>query len=172
MKIVVINGYPRSGKSTFVEYCKEESNLVYEISMVDYAKIIAGHCGWKGSKTPEDRKFLSSLKDILDEWNDLSYKYVKTFISLTKTQVETYLDSSDNLIIFVHARQPEDIERLKQDYDAITLCIQREPDIKDLSNHADRDVANYIYDIYIDNTMSLDELRTQARNFIAKMKNI
>lgn len=172
MKVVVINGYPHSGKSTFVEYCQKESNLVEEVSMVDYAKIIARQCGWKGEKAPDDRKFLSSLKDIIDEWNDLSYKYVNTFISLRKAEVESYLDHSDRLIIFVHARQPEDIDRIKKDYNAITLFIQREPNESDLSNHADREVENYIYDEYIDNTGTLEELRIKARNFVAKMEHM
>ena len=44
--------------------------VVGNISTVDYVKEIATECGWDGTKTPENRKFLSDLKRVLTEWNE------------------------------------------------------------------------------------------------------
>ena len=71
MKVVIINGRERSGKDTFVDICSIVNNgKVISTSMVDGTKELARKIGWDGSKEPRDRKFLSDLKDLLDEYKD------------------------------------------------------------------------------------------------------
>ena len=78
--IIVVNGAPRAGKDTFCEMVQkimEERVGPYScriISTVDFVKEVAKFCGWNGQKTPKDRKFLSDLKDILTQWDDIPYK--------------------------------------------------------------------------------------------------
>ena len=77
VKVVVINGRPGCGKTTFEQICQDMckpnlSNFQEErivqvaiTSTVDFVKEIALNCGWDGSKTLENRRFLSDLKDLL-----------------------------------------------------------------------------------------------------------
>ena len=79
VKVVVCNGMPMSGKTTFQTICKGKSNHAHGIegyrgfgrlhiescSTVDFVKEVAKSCGWDGTKTLENRKFLSDLKDLL-----------------------------------------------------------------------------------------------------------
>ena len=76
VKVVIINGMPMSGKTTFEELCQkicdpfakesgfEEDNIlcVDICSTVDFVKIVAKQCGWDGTKDLKNRKFLSDLK--------------------------------------------------------------------------------------------------------------
>ena len=69
IKVVVINGMPGCGKTTFEEMCSEYVNnqppgffeygkftFVRILSTVDFVKSIAKECGWDGSKTLKNRK--------------------------------------------------------------------------------------------------------------------
>jgi len=37
--------------------------------------------GWDGGKTPEDRRFLSDLKDALTRWKDVPYNETRMDIN-------------------------------------------------------------------------------------------
>ena len=54
MRIVVINGMPRSGKDTFVGMCQEiiGEKRCLNVSTVDFVKEVAAYCGWDKTKTP------------------------------------------------------------------------------------------------------------------------
>lgn len=80
MKVVIVNGAAASGKDTFVSFCESALGSgvsVTKTSMVDAAKDAARYLGWDEQKTLKNRKFLSNLKDLIDEWGDVSYKWVK-----------------------------------------------------------------------------------------------
>ena len=76
MRVVIINGKSSVGKDCFVTMCKEilGAEYVCNVSTVDFVKEVAEFCGWDGTKTPENRKFLSDLKDLLTDWNDIPLK--------------------------------------------------------------------------------------------------
>ena len=78
IQYIIVGGFPRSGKSTFVSYCREilGENYTLDISTVDLVKSLAVKAGWDGTKTPKNRKFLSDLKQLLIEWDDIPYKDV------------------------------------------------------------------------------------------------
>ena len=80
MKIIVINGVPRSGKDQFVSFCQNQTYWCKNISTVDFVKAVAQYCGWDGTKTPENRAFLAALKDLLTKWNDVPYKHIEESI--------------------------------------------------------------------------------------------
>ena len=144
-RIFVINGEAGCGKDTFVELCDSHSTLLIEnISMVDKVKAIAKECGWSGEKTPEARKFLSDLKDLCDNFNNMSYQDVKS-------STETFLNDPFDDILFIHAREPEDIKRLCDEFDAKSILIKRKGYKTKASNHADENVYNFDYDYVIEN---------------------
>ena len=82
MNIYIINGSATSGKSTF---CKQVCRLIYpsgeELSTVDLVKKLAQEAGWDGKKTPEARRGLSNLKDVLTVWLDAPVNDIKKSIN-------------------------------------------------------------------------------------------
>lgn len=170
MKIIIINGHAESGKSTFVQMCKEYPNAeVEEISMVDAAKHMASLIGWNESmKTPRDRKFLSDLKDLIDSYNTGSYYFVRDYL-----HNYAYLhDLNKQHIIFIHAREPQDIKRLVNDFNAKTLVIRRKfVEDEAASNHADANWWNYRYDFVVNNNRDLSFLKKNSENFMEFILN-
>ena len=78
VKVIICNGRPGVGKTTFQEMCQIYAREEWEnkirvdiTSTVDFVKDIAKQCGWDGTKDLKNRKFLSDLKDLLTEWNDV-----------------------------------------------------------------------------------------------------
>lgn len=155
---IIINGNAGSGKTTFVNLCSQINSKVMNYSSVAYVKDVARFCGWDGKKDEKDRKFLSSLKDILTEWNDLPFKSIYKFVNACKGK-----------IIFIDSREPYDIDRLKDKFNAVTLCIQNDRIKPIVSNHADKDVSDYAYDYIIYNNGDIDSLKDSARIFLEEI---
>ena len=170
MKVVVINGAPTVGKDTFVTMCADVygGKRILNISTVDYVKDIAYELGWDGTKTPKNRKFLSDLKDLLTEWEDIP------FIQ-TCQRIESWLDfaceemgiDEEEAVVFIHCREPDEIARFVEYYDAVALCIRRsEVENQEQSNHAGAKVFDYVYDYTIYNDSTLSWLRNEALVFL------
>lgn len=173
--VVIINGQPTSGKSTFVHLCQQVHSpyTVYEYSTIDFVKSIATECGWDGTKTPKNREFLSNLKDILTKWDDVPFKksldqikniYDFGWFSVRRKKQET--------LIFIHCREPEEIQRFKDELgdDCVSLLIRR-PTVENnnQSNHADANVFYCKYDYEIMNNDSLEQLEEKAKNFLMEL---
>lgn len=171
VNVVVVNGFPRSGKDTFVKFCEEYLGAYcFSISTVDLVKAIATKCGWNGEKTPKNRKFLSDLKKLLVEWNDVPWKEVEKVYEIIKNECFTYQLKDSDFFLFIFSREPEEIERFKEEYGAITVLIDRTEIEGEQSNQSDRDIMNYIYDYTIDNNGTLEELADKAYAFVESVK--
>lgn len=170
MKIIIVNGAPRSGKTTFCDSCFKNRGRVYTFSTIDEVKRLAKQLGWNGEKDDKSRKFLSDLKDALTEYNDLPHKWtIKKMQEILDVYNKVEVPTKD-VIFLIQTREPEDIKRWVEDYNALTVFIKR-PDI-DIphGNHADDDVSNYEYDLYIDNDGIEEELKDFTRFFIDSMR--
>lgn len=167
MKIVIVNGFPRSGKDTFVDFCLDYLGPYGKnISTVDFIKYIAKECGWNGEKTPKDRKFLSDLKDLLSEWNDVPWKKVVKEIDMFAFMMSQYDMPTDNCVVFIHSREPKEIERFEKELGAVSILIRRKSvEFSQQSNHADSEVLNHRYNYIIDNNKGLEELKNKAEEF-------
>lgn len=175
MKIFIINGAAGSGKDTFVELCRKFTGdaFLLNISTVDKVKEIATACGWDGTKTPENRKFLSDLKALLTDWADVPLNDMIQKIEKFKRGFEIYDTSDDRAIIFIHCREPEEIRKLVKALDARTLLIRRSAaENITASNQSDAGVFDYEYDIHINNNGSLAELERTAEVFIKSTINL
>ena len=160
MKIILINGAGGVGKDTFVEICQRmvgESKIL-NISTIDIIKEAATTLGWDGNKDERGRKFLSDLKDLATNYSDLSTKYIKETISKAK--------NNGAEAIFVHCREPEELGRLQDIFNATTLLIKNKRVKPIESNHADRNVENFFYDYTIDNNDGILELTRKAADFL------
>lgn len=161
IKVFIMNGRGSSGKTTIenmiVEIAAAHGKKIEILSTIDYVKEVAKGFGWDGSKEPKDRKMLSDLKDILTEWNDLPYKIV--------------CDKIENLMcsgvtaVFVDCREPAEIKRFVEEYNALTVLVKRSSISMIYGNHADDNVEDYEYDCVIDNSRGLMELLDEANIF-------
>lgn len=177
VKVVVVNGRPESGKTTFEEKCMElvrasstfwfdESKrvMVEMCSTVDFVKKIALECGWDGVKTSRNRKFLSDLKDLLTEWDDVPFQKILE-------KVEDLCFYPNDFLLFVDCREPAEIQKLKERLNATTVIVRRLGDeVNETSNHADANVFDYEYDYTIKNYGDLSDLVVECVGFLDYMK--
>lgn len=167
MKIYILNGKAGSGKTTFFKLIEEKCrNYVYNYSTVDLVKKVAYGCGWNGSKTPENRKFLSDLKDLLTEWDDVPYKDCLKEIKRITSLADIYDVEHDDWAVFIDCREPKEIQKFVDRLGAKTIFIDRKIEDYNASNHADANVENFEYDIVINNNGTLEDLAAVAMNFI------
>ena len=170
MKYFIINGRPRSGKDTFVNFCLEELGAFGKlISTVDFVKKIATECGWDGTKDLKNRKFLSDLKDLLTNWGDVPYKKTLQEIDMFKFDLDCW-NVSDKGVVFIMCREPKEIERFERELNAKSLLIRRASvEFEQQSNHADSEVLNHKYDYIIENNGTIDELKEKAKDFLKNL---
>lgn len=170
-KIIIINGSNQSGKDNFVEsFIKNYKFPAVNISTIDRVKELSKkYFGWDGKKTEPARKFLAEMKQIWAEYNNGPFLYTVNEIK----EIESKLKKKDknNLIVFVHCREPEEIQKFKDKYQeiCITLLLKREERTekkKIANNHADMGVENYNYDRIIYNNGSKLDLAKQAVEFL------
>ena len=161
-RIVIINGTGGSGKNTFIDFCSRYAK-VYDFSSVDKVKEIARAIGWNGQKEEKDRKFLSDLKKLTTEYNDMAFNSIKD-------AVNKFYDS-ENEIMFIHIREPEEIERAVKTFSAYSLLIKRDGVQNISSNYSDANVDNYDYD-YIIKNITLDDFNKRAEEFVKNIINI
>jgi hypothetical protein len=77
---------------------------------------------------------------------------------------------SDDVLCFIHCREPWEIQKFVDRLGAKTLLIRRpEVENKSQSNHADAEVFNYQYDYTIDNDGTLWDLEKKAANFVLEL---
>lgn len=156
--IFITNGMARSGKDTFAEYLNDfVPTLKY--SSIDKVKDIAKQCGWDGTKDEKSRKFLSDLKVLTSQFNDMPFQAIKTV-------VEQFKEDKEKRILLIDIREPTEIEKVKKTFNAKTILIKRNSVKNITSNMADANVFNYKYDYIIENNGTLDEFYWTVYKFV------
>lgn len=160
--IYIMNGYPESGKTTFEQMVKTLMGRHCRglFSIIDPIKEAAAALGWRNDKDPEGRKFLSDLKDLSTEYNNFPIRDIIARVSCAMISAE------ENDCCFIDCREPSEIFYLTEQLDAKAVLIYRLEAPSIISNHADSNVENYKYDIYINNTTTIDDLWKTADDFI------
>lgn len=173
MNIFIVNGAPGVGKTTFENAVRDilGQSKVFILSTIDPIKEMAKVIGWNGAKTNKDRKFLSDLKDLVTQYNDAPFKYIRNELRFINNLYRSYDIPSDEVIVFIDVREPQDIKRYCEELNAKSLLIRRYISPIETSNHADANVENYNYDIVIENYDDLTHFLTQAKEFITALKN-
>ena len=162
--VLVINGAGGVGKDTLCDLAARHYK-VYNISSVDPIKDIARSCGWDGRKDDKSRRFLSDLKALTIAYNDFPTVWAK----------ERYLGflESENEIMFLHIREPEEIEKFVRATDgaAKTLLIRGGDRMtkESYGNVSDDRVEEYTYDYYFTNDRSLEDAE---RDFCALLASV
>lgn len=175
--LVIVNGYPRVGKDTFIELCRtklfEQGIMNKNVSMIDETiAMIRSHSAMSdfaiNSKSPEDRKLMATVhKALLDFGNG---PIEALFSRFGNTE-------GDAFVGFTCCREPETIERLmthaiQSGWKVSTVMVHRttnEPIVTD----ADRHVNDYTYDSYIFNTGTIEQLDELVDQFLqTRLKSV
>ena len=161
---IIINGAGGVGKDTLCEMAQKHFR-VRNISSITPIKEIAKLCGWKGEKTDAARRFLSDLKAATVAYNDYPTVWAEA-------QYREFL-ASDDEILFVHIREPEEIAKFVRATDgaARTLLIRGGSRMRTTAygNASDDRVEDYAYDYYFVNDRPLDQTECA---FIAFLREI
>ena len=149
--VVIINGKGGSGKDTMVEECLKVVDGV-NVSSITPIKEIARLGGYDGAKTDKDRKFLSDLKGLFGEYNELPVRYLMS-------EYRKFFQNPLQDVCFMHIREPEEIEKMVNllNGDCATILVKGRVDEKSFGNKSDDDVEKYDYDHIFYNTKSIEE---------------
>lgn len=168
--VIIINGSGGVGKDQFIIFFEgiinKELYTIYNISTIDPVRKIIPLLGIPENKNEKLRKFMSDVKDTWSECFDGPFMYI---IDKVSDIMGNHSKVKNIPIVFVHSREPNEINRFKNCFSAIgiyttTLLIKR-PGYKIESNHADANVDNYIYDNTIYNDNSLISLMGKVKNY-------
>lgn len=154
-RVILINGYPGSGKDTFVELCSKFArvdNILTSTPAKEALKLL----GWDGEKTPEARDLLAQFMEISYEHFNGPVRYVLDEIAKSRAS-----------LIFIHVREPQNIDVLKDAIgrNVLTVFVDRQSQKGSYNNDSDSNVENYVYDITIDNNGTIDDLKGVAFSF-------
>jgi dephospho-CoA kinase len=159
-KICVISGHNGVGKDTFVNFIKDNCpfHTIINVSTIDCVKAAARKLGWDGIKDEKGRLFLSELKYFANQYYPISLN----------TVYEAIDENPRASCIFVHCREPKEIDKIKEEFDAITVLVKND-NIAAAKNFSDQHVEDYKYDYIIDNNGSLYDLERTAKEFITRV---
>ena len=161
--IIIINGSGGCGKDTVISFISEVRSVI-NYSSVDSVKDIAKLIGWNGGKTEKDRKFLSDLKLLTTEYNDMPFNCMKNCVDI-------FINHTNSTFLFLHIREPKEIDRAVKEFNAKTLLIKNF-NVKEIkTNMADANVNNYKYDYEILNNGTLEDLKEKAIEFIVYLED-
>ena len=156
--IIIINGQGGVGKDTICNIVKKHYGTKI-VSSIDRIKAIAIYGGWDKQKDLKGRKLLSDIKLAFSEYNDLPFKQIAHEIKIFK-------NFREEQILFIHVREPEEIEKLVSAYPEIkTLLITKGSTPSVFGNMADDNVLNYDYDFVFENTGELENLEEDFLKF-------
>jgi hypothetical protein len=167
--IAIVNGYPRSGKDTFVDFAGERFTqfgwAAFSASSIDMVKEITAGLGVEEEpKTPEKRALWAEVKQALEKYDHLTSRAVISQIGHAMFQ-----SAAPRRIGFIHVREPEAIEFMRSiaaDFEFMTVFVDRPAAERITSNTSDMKVEKFEYDHRIYNDKDLPALQAQAFRFV------
>ncbi len=171
-KILIVNGYPESGKDTFCDYVEGLCSAVTH-STINTIKYMAKQMGWDGQKTPENRKMLCELKNFSTRWFDGPFQEV---IGVIENTSKFNKDNNTPIeFVLLHIREPKEIQRVcswceDNGFKCHTVFLDRGGSKEDQSNEADYNIEDIQYDYWIFNEGGLEALYQTTKNLIEELK--
>ena len=170
VKVYVINGRGGKGKDTVCSILAamcDSSDIYFEsFDSARLTKKIAKECGWDNKKDDRGRKLLADIQTALIEYDDIPFK--KTHAAVCRE----LSNMRNKNVFFIHAREPREITKYVDAFDAKTVLVVNDnvPDVT--SNHADASVLEYKYDFIIENNGSITDLKQTVLDFFKKEVDI
>ena len=161
-EILIINGSGGVGKDTFVTRLSKFTTVCHT-SIINPIKRVAAELGWTGKKTEKDRRFLSDLKVLVDEYNDWNYSEMEKVM-------QTFLDEPIDGILCIDMREKRQIDKARRDFGAKAILVKRDTVKQITSNIADAGVYDTEYDYTVYNNGTIDDLDEEARKLFAWLK--
>ncbi len=164
----IVNGFPQSGKDTFVDSCisilKFSKIPTMKLSSIDIVKNAALMLGWDGIKDNKGRKFLSDLKDLSTINYNGPFEYMKKIIINNANIIKVF---------FIFIREPQEIEKfIEQIESSKTVLVIRNFKSLNFNNHADSNVLNINYDYTIKNNGTINDLIYKSEIFSKRIKQL
>lgn len=165
--VIIMNGIGRAGKDTLCRYVTDAKgpDKVWNFSSIDPVLVPAMVAGWDGRKTPEGRKLLSEFKNEMIQYGNEPVRYL-----LGKYRE---FAASNAEILFVHIREPEEIDKFKanlpKDARCTTILVTGKEIGRTWGNRADDGVGNYRYDhVFLNN----DTKDVSGKAFVKLVRSI
>ncbi len=160
--VIIINGTGSVGKDTLCKLASKHFK-VKNISSITPIKEIAKYSGWDGSKDSKSRKFLSDLKQLIIDYNDLPFKYIKW-------EYNNFI-ADDNEILFIHIREANEIDKVKNHigHDKCNTLLIVGKYNKLWGNTSDDCVDNYNYDYIFENNSELEIIEIEFCKFLEQL---
>lgn len=163
--VIIINGRGGVGKDTLCNLSQQffTSEVVSSITPI---KEIAQYCGWNGKKDEKSRKFLSDLKRLLVDYNNLPTNYLMG-------EYDAFLMGGLD-ILFVQIREKDQIDEFRKQIDIknITLLIQSNRsgmNHEELGNSSDDMAEMMTYDYVFMNNSKLERAGEEFGSFLLNM---
>lgn len=167
--IFIINGSGRAGKDKFIEYCAELIPIrnISSIDHIKYALEIICPTYENGLEKQQNeigdqwRQNLHDLKMLSTKMDDGPFKIIMY-------KIKEFLNDSNDKVMFIHIREPEEIKKIKESCECKTILIKNN-NIRSLESlNFEKNVIDFNYDIIIENNDTLDILKKQAINFVSE----
>ena len=151
-QVIIINGKPGVGKDTLIDFLRKEF-VVCNYSTIDFIKEKALELGWDGIKDTKGRIFLAGLKALVVDYN---HNIINT---QTRKRYKQFLSDNTYDIMFIHIREPKEIERfiklVKEETSNIKTLLIRGGRNDIICTESDRNVELYDYDFIYNNNLPL-----------------
>ena len=175
MKVILLCGKAKHGKSTFGNFLKEEleakGKKVCTLEYSDYITFyLMKYFGWDGNQEDKPREFMQYLStDIIRKTIDKDFLVKRTVDDLK------ILENFFDIAIVGGVREENEIALPKQNFkDCISVKIERKDFDNMLSDKAKKSYTEVALDNYKDydytiiNDGSLEDLRKKAKDFLEK----
>ena len=172
--IVVVNGLPRAGKDTFIEFCKQQavSRAIRtdSFSSIEPVRVLMDRAGVSTHrKTPEDRELLASVGAALEahsQWR--SRATVAEMVSFARAS------HRQGGVFFLHVREPEVMARIRRIFESAhiphtwSLVNVKSPRAEAPVTEADRCALEMesIADYAVQNDGHISALQKKANEFL------
>ena len=96
---------------------------------------------------------------LTTEYSDVAFN------DLLDKVMDFYDDKIHEQLLLIDIREPEEIQRAAEVFDAITVFIKNDNVPEITSNEADANVEDFEYDYYIENNGTIEEFEKSVRTF-------
>ena len=172
--IVVVNGLPRAGKDTFIEFCKQQAvsraNRTGSFSSIEPVRVLMDRAGVNTHrKTAADRELLATVGAALEthsQWR--SRATVTEMVSFARA-----VQRQDG-VFFLHVREPDVMARIQRIFESAhiahtwSLVIVKSPRAEAPVTEADRHAIEMgpIADYIVQNDGHISALQKKANEFL------